>query len=125
MATVNETVVAAQPPDLRIKVIQWTPLLQGDTGRGFELPQFADRSVQVSGTFGGATVTFEGTNEGTAVSGATNYTTLTDPQGNAISKTSAAIEQIEEITRFFRPKVTGGDGTTSLTVTMLCKSLPT
>jgi hypothetical protein len=62
------------------------------------MPGFADRAIQVGGTFGaGGTVVIEGSIDGT------NYVTLTDPQGNAISKTAAAIEEIaslaEEIQR--------------------------
>ena len=48
----------------------------------------------------------------------TNWQTLTDPQGNVISKTSASIEAITEATRFVRPRVSAGDGTTSLAVVM-------
>jgi hypothetical protein len=46
---------------------------------------------------------------------------VTDPQGNALSFTTAKIECISELVRYIRPRVTGGDGTTSLTVTALLK----
>jgi hypothetical protein len=85
----------------------------GNDGEPFQNPGSADRSVQVTGTFGaGGTVVLEGSNDGT------NYRTLTDPQGNALSFTSAGLEAIQEITRYVRPRVTAGDGTTSLTVTL-------
>lgn len=95
---------------------QWTGLLNTDDGVPLEQPSSNDRSVQVTGTFGsGGTVVIEGSNDGT------NYQTLTDPQGNALSVTAARLKQISELTRFIRPRVTGGDGTTNLTVTMLIR----
>jgi hypothetical protein len=58
-------------------------------------------------------VRLEGSNDGT------NYAALTDPQGNALDITTAKVEQIMELTRYIRPRVTAGDGTTSLTVTVM------
>jgi hypothetical protein len=92
---------------------QWTPMLNGDTGQPFETLDFGDISVQVVGTFGvGGTVILEGCNQATP----TTWATLNDPQGNAISFTAGKIEQILEMPRWIRPSVTGGDGTTSLSV---------
>jgi len=97
-------------------VVTWTGLANGDDGTPLRMPAASDRSWQVGGTFGaGGTVLCEGSNEGS------NYVTLTDPQGNAISKTAAAIEQIEELTVYVRPRVSAGDGTTSINVTMLVR----
>lgn len=98
------------------KFVAWTPLANGDSGTPYAMPGFADRSVQVGGTFGaGGTVVIEGTIDGT------NYITLTDPQGNAISKTAAAIETISEIVKFIRPRVTAGDGTTAISVYLIAR----
>jgi hypothetical protein len=94
-------------------LITWTGLLNGDTGSPVEGVDYSDRTVQISGTFGtGGSVTVEGSNDGS------NYLALTDPQGNAITKTAAALEVIEEGPRYGRPNVTAGDGSTSLTVTV-------
>jgi hypothetical protein len=99
-------------------VISWTGLLNGDTGVPVEMPGSHIRSVQILGMFGvGGTIVLEGSNDGT------NYVTLTDPQGNAISKTSAGIEQVQEATRFIRPRVTAGDLDTSLSVYTLVKRI--
>lgn len=99
-------------------VISWTGLLNGDTGSVIEMPGSSDRSVQFNGTFGsGGTVQIEGSNDGT------NYVVLTDPQGNNISKTSASIEMITELTRYIRPRVTAGDGTTDLKAYLLIKKV--
>jgi hypothetical protein len=98
-------------------VATWAPLAQGDDGDALSFGQYSDKSVQVSGTFGGATLRVEGTNDGT------NWATLTDPQGNDLLITSAKIEMVTEATVSIRPFVVGGNGTTSLTVSMLCKEV--
>lgn len=94
----------------------WSGLLNGDTGQPVEVPGHADKTVQIEGTFGaGGTCVIQGSNDGT------NYQSLTDPQGNAISKTAASIEMVAEHTRYIRPNITAGDGTTSLTVSLMAK----
>lgn len=93
----------------------WSGLTQttSDDGAPIELPDYADRSIQVQGTIGAAgNLRIEGSNDGT------NYVVLTDPQGTALNITaSGVIEQVQEITRYLRPRVTAGDGTTNLNVT--------
>jgi hypothetical protein len=102
--------------DTNRATVVWTGLLNGDDGSPFSGFDWADASVQITGTFGsGGSINLTGTNDGT------NYVVLTDPQGNALTKTSAAIEQISEGVKTFRPLVTAGDGTTSLTVTMYAR----
>lgn len=97
-------------------IATWPAMQTGDDGRPVELANFADRSVQVVGTFGaGGNVRIEGSINGT------DYAPLTDPQGNALDIGGAKIEAISEVVRYIRPRVTAGDGTTSLTVTMLLK----
>jgi len=118
MATIAATIDAVKTFGDRAHVVTWTPLTFSglDAGSPIEMPGSADRSVQISGTFGaGGSISLEGSNDGT------NYVVLTDPQGNALTKTAEAIEAISELTRFVRPRVTAGDGTTSLTVSLLVK----
>jgi len=94
----------------------WTALANGDTGAPFEIPGAADRSVQIGGTFGaGGTCVIEGSNDGVT------YFTLNNIQGTALSATSAALKGVAEITRYIRPRVSAGDGTTSITVTLLAR----
>lgn len=93
------------------RVVTWTGLLNGDDGEPAQLATYSDRSVQVTGTFGtGGSVTVEGSNDGT------NWFALSDPQGLAITRTAAGLKGVSELTRYVRPRVTAGDGTTSLTV---------
>jgi hypothetical protein len=96
-------------------VSTWSPLALGDDGAPQPHSQYSDKSVQVFGTFGGASLAIQGSNNGT------DWATLTDPQGNDLLITSAKIEMITEATAYIRPVVVGGDGTTSLSVAMLCK----
>jgi hypothetical protein len=99
----------------RTLVRQWA-VANGDDGEAMALPNHADRSVQVSGTFGsGGSVTIEGSLDGTT------WAILTDPQGNNLAITSAKIETIMEATLYIRPRVTDGDETTALTITILCR----
>lgn len=113
MAVRNPTVQGAPNGQLNGVLITWTGLLNGDTGAPYEGADFADRTMQIAGTFGvGGSMTLEGSNDNA------NFVALTDPQGNAITKTAAGLEVIEENPRYIRPNVTAGDGTTSLTVTV-------
>jgi hypothetical protein len=98
-------------------LVTWSGLLNGDTGEQVSLTDFPDRTVQIVGTFGaGGAVNFEGSNDGT------NWAILTDPQGNAITKTSAAIESVTETPRYVRPSVTAGDGSTDLSVILFART---
>lgn len=100
-----------------VHVTSWTGLLNGDDGDPLAMPNAADRSVQVIGTFGvGGNLRIEGSNDG-----GTTWATLTDPQGNALDVTAAKIEMITEITELVRPRVTVGDGTTNLAVHILTR----
>lgn len=97
-------------------VATWQNMQNGDDGSPIEFANFADRSVQVTGTFGASgKVRIEGSIDGT------NYAPLTDPQGNDLDITTAKIEAVSEVVRWIRPRVIAGDGTTLLTVTMLLK----
>jgi hypothetical protein len=112
-AATEGTLSAANSTEIRTST--WT-LSAGETGDAVAMPGHADRSVQVFGTFGGATVIFEGSNEASP----TTYATLNDPFGTALSKTLAGLFGIAEMVRYFRPRVSGGSGT-SVTVILFAK----
>lgn len=118
MATRNPTFV--QPGGANVDhatLVTWTGLLNGDDGSPVNLSDFPDRTIQILGTFGtGGSVNFEGSNNNT------NWEILTDPQGNAITKTAASMEFVTETPLWVRPRVTAGDGTTSLTVIMFART---
>lgn len=93
----------------------WTGLHLNDTGDQVEWSRLADRSVHVYGTWGGASVIMEGSNDGS------NFVTLDDLTGIAISKSANALFGILQIAAYIRPRVVGGDGTTSLTAILLSR----
>lgn len=96
----------------------WTGLDSDDSGIPITIVDYTDQTVVVRGTFGaGGSLTMQGSMDGT------NWYTLTDPQGNALTKTSAGIEMVVEAPLYIRPLVTAGDGTTSLTVELLCRRI--
>ena len=97
-----------------VVVYTWTPLTNGDSGAPVSGPGWADRTFQVEGTFGaGGTLIVEGSNDGV------NYRTLDDPFGNALSITAVGVKQLTEVTLYVRPRISAGDGTTSLTISAL------
>lgn len=115
MATITGTVTRVSDPGVRdVWIASWPAMGNADTGTAIAMSGSPDRSVQIEGTFGSATVVLQGSNDGS------NWQTLTDPQGNDISKTSADLEGILELTRYVRPVTSGGTGT-SVTVTVLMK----
>ena len=93
----------------------WTGLLNGDDGAPQSGVQLPNKSVQVKGTFGaGGTIIMEGSNDG-----GTTYAVVQDWQGAAISFTAAGAKPIATNMSLLRPRVTGGDGTTSLTCELI------
>lgn len=124
MATVAYTIERIDTYMDDAHVIVWSPLTTTDAdGRALEMPGSADRTIHFLGTFGaGGTVILQGSNVLAPVAGTdADWFPLTDPQGNAISKTAAAGEAVLELTRWIRPKVTAGDGTTAITARLLVK----
>jgi len=105
MATITPTITNYPQYGDFCKRVRWL-LGNADVGVPVDLGGFSDRSVHVSGTFGGATIVFKGSNND-SVSGVV----LTDPQGNAITKTSESIEAVTELTQTVWPESSGGTGT--------------
>lgn len=100
-------------------VVTWTPLTTANpAGAPFARADLDDRSVQFTGTFGGSSPSFlfEGSNDGT------NFFTLANPFGVALSFGSPNLLQTNAPTAWVRPRLTsGGDGTTAVTVTMTAR----
>ena len=124
MATVNWAGSPLKTFGDHCVAVTWTPLTTTNlNGQAYEMPGWADRSVHVFGTFGaGATLTIQGSNEATA----TNWVTLAaagDPAEDMTFATAGGtdIKQFLEMTRWVRPLLAGGDGTTSLSIIMLIR----
>jgi hypothetical protein len=96
----------------------WSGILQSDTCSELVAPQYPSKTIQVSGTFGaGGTIQPHGSN----TSGG-SFAQLNDPSGAAIALTNTAVEIIGENPLAVKPVLSGGDGTTSLTVTIIGRS---
>lgn len=87
-----------------VNTVTWETLTEADTGAAFA-PGSTDPlagSVQVIGTFGGATVILQGSNDGT------NWVGLNDVAGNAISLTAAGAAEFSTAMAYIRPSASGG-----------------
>lgn len=89
---------------------RWLTLPAGEDGAPANHTGTADRTVQCSGTFAGATVLIEGSLDGT------NWFTLHDVQGVLLSFTTPTLRTLLESTVFVRPRVVGGAGGTAIDV---------
>ena len=118
MAAVSPTFNnSVKPGDGSVVLATWSGLnSSNNVGAAVEFPAHADRSVQFEGTYDSATAVLQGSNDGT------NWGTLYDGQGNALSSTSnAAPKQIVEITRFIRPSTSGGGGSQAINCTIIMR----
>lgn len=105
--------------DFNGKLLTWnlnnTDSTTGDYVDGMN-SAWSDRSVQVSGTFGtGGTCVIEGSNDGVT------WFTLSSPANSTLSFTQAGLKQIVEACRHVRPRITAGDGTTAIAVSLFMR----
>ena len=94
----------------------WTGVLNGETGVSADMPlDAATRSIQVGGTFGvGGNVIIEGSNDNV------NFFTLNNALGTALATvTAGALHSLDQNCLFIRPRVSAGDGTTSINVILV------
>lgn len=104
MANINPVVNKAVQGANSVVTAIWSSMTTGDIGVQVALTDWYDRSIQISGTFGGATVTIQGSNDGV------NWNTLRDPASVVLTFTAADIKQLLEMALYVRPIVTGGAG---------------
>ncbi len=107
-------IATQEPTGTNITMYSWLTMGNADTGTPMSDPDKPDMTLTVDGTFGGATVVLEGSNDGT------NYHTLTNPEGVALSFTAAAISLVTEVPLWIKPATSGGSGT-SLNVYVLAR----
>lgn len=100
-----------------IVIVQWPNVVSGDTCAPIELCKYSDRSIQLSGTLGTATVSLDGSLTGSV------YETLLDHNGVPVSLDCNGVRQLSVLTRYAKPVVTGADGTTSVTITVMLKGV--
>lgn len=89
-----------------VPTVVWREVASGDTLQPFLVQGqygFAG-SVQISGTFGGTTVSLLQSND------ATSWFSAYDPVGNLIQTTSSAIYEISLAAAYLKPEFSGGSG---------------
>jgi hypothetical protein len=82
----------------------WSGIVTGDTLDPLKVVQSRGfvASVQISGTFGGATVTLQHSNDGTT------WVTAKDVRGNDVTATAAAIFEVSLSSAYIRPAIASG-----------------
>lgn len=113
MATVNS--VAERVLDGEAMLYTWT-LTAADTEGLFVAPtEYGDRTVQFAGSFDGASASLLGSNDGS------NWVALTDPQGNALTKSAGALETVMETPRYTKVTSSGGNGSQYISISLFCR----
>lgn len=106
-------------------ITKWLLVPQGEDGQVIYIPNHSDKTLDLWGTFGGATAVIQGTNDDRAISDVTNaaWKTLDDHKGNTCSYTTIPtyMPVIYPNPTYIRVKITGGDGTTSLNFSITSK----
>ena len=90
----------------------WSGIAPGDTCQEYDGGALADKSVQIQGTWGSATLDIQGSND------STNFRTLRDESAADLTFTdNGGPKQIIEIVAKLKPVITGGTGS-SITVSL-------
>lgn len=89
-----------------VVLYKWEALGDADSGEAVGVGYAADITIQALGTFGGATVSLQCSNNGT------NWHNATQKGGTtALTFSGAGVHSINEMPAFIRPHTTGGTGT--------------
>ncbi len=118
MATVNPTLTSRLQigGDDSCVLFTWALTSTNTDGLPIEWTQWSDRCLQFVGTWGGATLTMQGSNDGT------NWFTLSKAaNGNDFTATADGGEQVIETPRFFRPNLTTAGVGASISVLLLAR----
>ena len=101
MATITPTIDRDSVPG--VVLASWAAMATGDVGAGVPIAYAADLTGQVTGTFGGGTITWQGSNDNT------NWHPMTQRSGTGnMAFTAAAVHTANENPAWIRPAVTGG-----------------
>lgn len=106
MAVIAPTITTRDPDggrNLGYVLVLWETLTESDTVTEYAFrPVSGDKTVQVTGTFGGATITLQG-----SLDGATWFN-CTGPDGNDLAFTSAGGGFVVENCIYYRVTTAGG-----------------
>lgn len=101
MATITPTLDHDTVPGAVLAI--WPAMTTGDVGAGVPINYAADLSCQQSGTIGGSTTTWQGSNDNTTWHPMTQRGSTAD-----MAYTAASLHIAQENPAFVRPVVTGG-----------------
>lgn len=90
----------------------WTPVTESDTCSAVSLPEYNDKTIQITGTIGTAHVAVNGSLDGVT------YAALRDASSTTIDLTALGVKTILENTVWVQPAITSGSGA-SLTIMIL------
>lgn len=91
-------------------------LASGDTAQPLICPRYSDKCVHIFGTWGGASVTMKGGNDASLI----QFDDMYDPADVTITQTAARKPWIIFPNVYaLKPVITGGDGTTDLTIAIV------
>lgn len=117
MATIQPTIDRQTAgTDDAVIIVTWPGLAtSGDVGVAVTLAAWSDKTFVVSGTFTGSpAVVIEGSNDGT------NWVSLSNRQGTAMSFTAGAMNTSQDRPVFVRPRMAAGSGGANINVTVAC-----
>ena len=99
-------------------IVTWAAMGGADTGTYFAVPSASNLTLQHSGTFGGATIVLQGSNDGTS------WATLTQTGGSntAFSYTTAGVHCPVEMPVYVRPVTSGGTGS-AVDAILVCRAV--
>lgn len=115
MPVISPVLSSVASPD-GVPVVTWTGIAPGDTCDPYVLKgqRGLALSIQVSGTFGGATIAVQHSNDNTS------YLTMSDIVGAAANTASSSIFEATTSAVYVRPLITGGTGS-SVSVRMVLR----
>ena len=113
MATITPTTVEQQ---IQAAAYRWTDYSTSDASTPIKVQnmQGLAGAVQVTGTFGGATITLQVSND------STNFVTLKDSAGTDISLTASGMREFSTAALYLKPTSSGGTSD-NVTVTVILR----
>ena len=98
-----------------VRLFKWATLTSADTAAGLSLPAYADKTWQITGTYGAATVSLQGSLDDVTY-GLLHLYDATDATGLTGNEPLAPLEN----PLYVKPVTASADGTTALVVWLLC-----
>lgn len=106
-------------PQKRVAKSVWSGVVEATTaGDAVSFARYDKVTVEVVGTFGGASVQMKGSNDGS------NYQTMTTEGSQPMTFTAEGVKIAYEAPLFLKPVIANGSGPTSLTVTAVARAQP-